>query len=809
MSWLQQISYGWRRLMRSPGSTAVVVLTLALGIGVNSAIFSIVNAALLRPLPFKDSERLVAVWTQFTSENQFKGKLSQPEVVDLRERARSLSDLAAFVAVEANLTGSGEPEQVKAAVVSVSFFRLLGVNPLLGRTFLADEEQPGQGKVVVLDHGFWQRRFGSDPEAVGRNLLLNGESYRIVGVMPPGFDLPAETDLWAPLPFDRANLQPRGAHYLSAIARLEPGVELDRAREELAALARQLQQENPDFYAVGSGWGIILVPILEEQVGELRPALLLLMCAGLLVLMISCANVANLRLARAQTEQRDVAIRAAFGASRWRLLGQLTTESMLASLLGGVLGLVLGWWSVELLVSFLPANVPRLQDASPDLVVIAFTLGLTFVTGALAALLPGLQVTRAGKLYATLKEAGTKASQSAGSRRLRSLLVVLETALALVVVIGAALLVKNVVRLQNISPGFNADRVLTLSLALPGSKYGTEAQIVSFYERLMARLRALPGVQAAGAVSHLPLSGRDYTGDFTVEGIERGPAATGYEASRRAASSDYFRAMGIPLLQGRAFSDSDHAAAQRVVIIDESLARRFWPRSSPLGRRLKFGKIDSEDPWLTIVGVVGHVKHRSLDVESSGQMYFPLSQFPRSEMFITLRTASPTFDTLAASAIRQVREIDPDLPISQVQPMEQWLARSLYKQHFSALLLTLFASVALILSVVGLHGVLASSTQERIREVGIRMALGANAPSIVRLLVGHGLLLAGIGIAIGWGIALALKPVLEHQLYRLNAADPAIYAGATLLLITMALLASYLPARRAARIEPVIALRHE
>lgn len=808
MSLLQDLSYGWRRLRKSPGSTAVVVLTLALGLGINSAIFSLVNAALLRPLPFADPERLVVLWTQFTQQDLFKGKLSGPEVVDFDTRARSFSEVAAFTSLEVNLTGSREPERISAAVVTSGFFRLFEIRPVLGRTFLPEEEKPGRNNVVVLSHRFWQSRFGAQPGAIGKTVLLDGESHTIIGVLPAGFEFPAGSDLWAPLPLGVAQFGMRGAHSLNAVARLVPGTDLERAQSEVAGIARQLQEENPGSYPEGSGWGAIVVPLLEEQIGEIRPVLLLLLGAGLLVLLIACVNVANLRLTRALTEQRELAVRAAFGASRWRLLSLMMAESLLASLLGGALGLLLAWWGLRLLISFLPSSVPRLEEVRPDLAVLAFTLGLTFAAGVLAALLPGLQVTGA-RVHARLKEAGAKASQSAGSHRLRSLLVVLETALALVVVIGAGLLGKNLLRLERASPGFEPDRVLTLSLSLPYTKYGSGPEVAAFYERLLERLGSLPGVEAAGAVSHLPLSGREYSGDFTIEGIERGPAEAGYEASRRAVSPDYFRAMGIPLRQGRVFGASDSAAAPGVVILDESLARRFWPEESPVGKRLKLGRPDSTDPWLTIAGVVGHVQHHGLDAESRGQMYFPLAQLPRPEMFVTVRSSSREPESLAADVIRQVRGIDPDQPVSRVQPMEDWLSRSLYKQRFSALLLSFFAFVALILASVGLYAVLASSIAERTREVGIRMALGAQVPDILKLLVGHGLLLAGLGIALGCGIALAVKPVLERQLYRLSAADPAIYAGATLLLAALALLASYLPARRAARVEPVITLRYE
>ncbi|HYO12808.1 MAG TPA: ABC transporter permease [Thermoanaerobaculia bacterium] len=794
---LNDLRRAFRGIGTHPTRSLVTVLTFGLAIGVNSAIFSLVNAALLQPLPFEDPDRLVMVWTQFTQQDRLKGKLSEPELADLRQSG-AFSGVGAFATQKLNLTGVGEPQQVSAALVTTDLLSVLGQRPAIGRGFLPEEGRPGGRATLLLSHGFWQRQFGADPGLVGRTLNLDGQPFEIVGVLPREGRFP-DADVWVPLTLGATDPATRGAHYLEGVARVPATPE--RSQAELTALAARLQQDHPSFYPAGSGWGLRAVPLREEQTGEIRPALLVILCAGGLVLLIACGNIANLWLIQVWGRRKDLAVQVAFGATRGRIVRQLLTESLVMGVSGGLLGLVLAHWSLPTLLALAPADAARRMDVPFDLNVFVFSLAISLLVGALAGLVPALQATRG--MAEMLKQESGRSSQGTASRRLRGALVMAEMALALLVVIGAGLLVKNLSKLYRVDPGFNVEGVLTVSLSLPATKYQTGPQVSSFYQELLRQVRSVPGVESASAVSHLPLSGQDYSGDFTVEGVPYDTATGANEAARRAIGPGYFQTMGIPVVAGRGFTEGDSTA----VIVDELLARRFWPDGSALGKRLKLGKPDSEDPWLTVVGVAGHVKHKGLDAESRPQMYFPLSQMPRPEMFLVLRSASADPAVLAASVRAEILEIDPDQPVARIRTMEEWLGESLSRQRFATLLLASFALLGLVLAGIGIYAVMASSTAERTQEIGIRVAMGASPRDILEMVFRQSLAISLIGLGAGLGAALAFTPVLTNQLHGLSPLDPWVYTAAAALLLATALVATYIPARRTLRLNPNIALR--
>lgn len=804
MSVLADLRLAFRGLRKRPGIALIAVLTLAVGLGVNTAVFSLVDSALLRRLPLRDPDRLGVLWTVWKLGGQNRNKLSEPEFIDFSNQANLLAGLEGYQTTAANLTGEGAPEQVTVGLGTSGLLSLLGVPPRVGRTFQHTDDVPGAARVAILSEELWRRRFGADPSIVGRNILLDGTSTQVVGVVPSWFELPGKIDLWRPLIIDRGDPDPRGAHKVTAVARLARGATWPQAQEQVASIAGRLRQQYPQFYPPSVGWGWRLAPLRAEEVSAIRPALLLLLAAGCMVLLITCANAASLRLTAAGHQVKDLAVRVAFGASRWQVARQLLVESVVVALIGGALGLLLASWGLHLLPSILPVAVAGLSAVSLDFLVLAFALCATLATGIVAGLVPALQVARAGP-HEALKEGGARTSPGASSQRLRRLLVLAETALALLVMIGAGLVLKNLQHLESVPPGFEPRRVLTASVSLPAVKYPDEA-VDGFYLQLMPRLAALPGVEAVGAVSLLPLAGKDYSGSFSVEGAAVADDQQTNEASRRAVSHDYFRAMGIPQLAGRTFTVHDTAKSEGVVIVDADIARQFWPQGSAIGRRLKFGKLADENPWLTVVGVVGHVQHDSLDSQSRGQMYFPLTQFLRREMSLVVRTRNDP-ESLAPSLTREVQAVDPAQPVSNLLTMEDQVRRSLFKQRLTVLLLVLFATLSASMAVVGLYAVLASATMERVREVGIRMAMGAHRGDILRLLLGQGAVVAGTGIVVGVLVAALAAPLLASQLYRLSPYDPLVFGASIVALACVALVACFVPAWRATRIEPVTALR--
>jgi len=800
---LQDLRYGLRTLLNNPGFTTVAVATLALGIGANTAIFSVVNAVLLRPLPYDAPDRLALVW--HTNPNKDEGAtdfLSYQSFLDFRRQTTTFEEMAGVTPPwSLVLSGDGEPERVSAQFVSWSFFRLLGVEPLLGRTFLAPEDQPGRPLAAVLSHRLWQRRFGSDPQALGRTITIDGRPVTVLGVMPPGFFFLEDVDLWTQLSGNPIIGRGRGVRVARVVARLGPAADLDQARGEMQTIARQLQQEYPDSNA---GLGASAVPLHEHIVGNSRTALVILLGVVGFVLLIACSNVTNLLLARAESRGREIAVRTALGASRPRLLRQLLTESVLLAMLGGAGGLLLAAWAADLIRGLGPAGLPRADEVGIDPPVLAFTSILSLLTGLLLGLAPALHVTGA-QVSERLKDGGR--STPAGARgALRNLLVISEVALALVLLAGAGLMIRSLARLLDVSPGFDASRLLTLQISLPDATYAQPARRTSFYEELFSRLEALPGVEASGGATRIPL--RD--GVTTKLDIEGSAVATGAqpEVEFRRASARYFRAMGIPIVKGRALEEQDGPESRLVAVINETAARRFWPGADPIGARVRFFGSDPNLPWWTIVGVVGDVKHFGLDLAPRPEVYIHFGQGPPISPFIAVRASiDPT--GLTAAVRDTIRAIDRDVVIYNIATMPELIRGSIVQRRSNTISLGLFAAIALTLAALGIYGVLSYSVRQRTHEIGVRMALGAAHRDVVNLVLRQGLALVLIGVLAGLLAALALTRLLSSMLYEVAATDPPTFIIVPVILILVALLATYLPARRATRVDPMIALRNE
>ncbi len=795
----KDLRYSARMLVKNPGFTVVAVITLALGIGANTAIFSVVNAVLLRPLDYEDPDRLVIILENNWQKGWTRFAVAPGNFAEWREQNQVFEQMAAYTGSSFTLVGEGDPEQLQGTRASTNLFALLGVKPALGRDFLPEEDHSGGERVVIVSHGLWQRRFGADPGMVGKQLTLNGYSYTVVGVMPAGFRFPnSRTELWVPVAFSAADLGNRGGHFLTVSARLKPGVTLEQAQIEMNAIAERLQEQYPQTNAA---WGARVALLVEEVVGDVRSSLLALVCAVAFVLMIVCANVANLLLARAAARRREVAIRAALGASRSRLLRQLLTESVLLSLLGGALGMLLAARGVDALVSFGPTNIPRLNQVVMDGRVLGFAFLISLATGIIFGLAPALQASQTD-LTESLKEGGRSSSAGAGSQRLRRLLVVAEVALSLVLLVGAGLMIKSFVRLSKVETGFDSQNTLTAQINLPQSRYDDGQQQAAFFRQVLERIEALPGVESVGAVLPLPFTG-DSLFSFIVEGhpTDDMPSANYY-----AVSPNYFGAMGIPLLKGRFFTEADLAESPRVAIINETMARRYFPDEDPIGKRMN---ITNGPPALReIVGVVGDVKQYGLDTQSPAQMYEPYLQRPWSGMTLVVRAASePT--GLTSAVRREVLAVDKEQPIARAQTMEEIIADSVAPRRFSVILLAAFAAVALTLAAVGIYGVMSYLISQRTHEIGVRLALGARRRDVLRLVVGQGMRLVLLGVGIGMLAAFALTRLMESLLFGVNPTDPLTYIVVALMLTTSALLACYVPARRATKLDPLVALRNE
>jgi putative ABC transport system permease protein len=802
----QDLRYGLRMLLKHKGVTAIAVLSLALGIGANTAIFSLVDAVLLRPLPFKEPDGLVMVWEEAARIGFPRNTPAPANYADWKAQNQVFEDLAALRFGSYNLTDESEPEKVEAQAVTANFFPILGVAPVHGRGFAPEEDQPEGNRVVMLSYGLWQRRFGGDPALIGKELLLDGRQHTVIGVMPPGFQfLARETDLWLPMAFTPQELANRGGHYLTVVGRLKPGVTLAQARDDIAAITQRINQENPSR---GFDLGSVVISLREQLAGDVRPVLLLLLGAVSLVLLIACANIANLLLSRGTSRYREIAVRTALGAGRHRIVRQLLTESLLLAAVGGVAGLLFAWLSFSFLKQIIPASMALNAGMRIDAKVFGFTLLLSLLTGVLFGLTPALQAARID-LNATLKQSAGRTGTGAGHRRLRGALVITEIALALVLLVGAGLLIQTFLRLRALDIGVNPENVLTLRTSLPRSKYGELPRRAAFYQQVLERVRGLPGVVAAGYTSAVPLTWKGGTSGFTIEGHEPKP---GQDANNRQVSQGYMESMGIKLLQGRFFDDHDDAQSQPVAIINETMARQYWPGETAEGKRFKLGPLDAQVPWITVVGVVGDVKEMGLEAPAKAEMFFPYQQLPamlwNMPRDLTVRTTGNPLGM--ANAVRQaVWSVDPAQPVSNVRTMEEILSEEVTQRRIAMTLLAAFAALALLLASLGIYGVLSYAVAQRTQEIGIRMALGANRRDVLRLVMSDGLRLAGAGVVIGLGASLALTHLMTRLLFGVSASDPRTLTGVSLLLLAVALLACYVPARRAARVDPMVALRNE
>jgi putative ABC transport system permease protein len=802
-SFWQDLRYGARMLLKNPGFTLIAVLTLALGIGANTAIFSVINGVLLSALPYPQPEQLAMVWCDNRRQGIPDDITSYPNFVDWRDRNKTFQGMAGVTFDAYNLTGTGEPEEIRAATVSINFFQLIGVNPMLGRVFTAEEEQPGRDKVVVLSHSLWQRRFGGDPGILNKTISLSDQPYVVVGIMPSGFKFPENTEIWGPLAPDEGMRAARFGFFLPVVGRLKPGVTRAQAQADLDVIANQIEKQFPGM----AGYGVNVVPVLENTVGPIRRMLMILFVAVLFVLLIACANVANLLLARATVRQREVALRAALGAGRWRIVRQLLTESMLLAVLGGALGALLAWWALRLLVDLNPANIPRLETIRLDGRVLWFNLALSLLTGVIFGLAPALQTSHL-KLGDALKEGGRAGAGGLRAQRIRGVFIVAEMALTLALLVGAGLLVRSFWRLQNVDPGFKTDHLLTLRVTLWGSKYRQGAQAVSFYDRLQERLAAIPGVVAVSATSDIMLRKLANSANFTIENKPQAPSELALELPFDRVQPNYFQTMGIQLLQGRAFTSQDSRESPRVAIVNETFVKRYFSNEDPIGRRFTFGAAGPNARWITIVGVVRDSKRQGVDQPVRIESWMPLAQMPSGSMDVVLRT---TGDPLALSnATREaVWSLDRDLPIPKIQTMQQVLSERVAQRRLNMLLLGLFALVALILAVVGIYGVMNYVVTQRTNEIGIRMALGAQTRDVLRLIVRQGMTLVLVGVVIGLAATFALTRLMTTLLFGVSATDPITFVAIAALLIGVALVACLIPARRATKVDPMVALRYE
>jgi putative ABC transport system permease protein len=817
----QDVRFGARMLAKSPGFAAVTVLALALGIGANTAIFSVVNGVLLRPLPYRNAERLVFLgeWSRQIPEMS----VSWPNFVDWRAQNHSFDAMGAFRSGGYVLTGAGEPERLTAREVSHEFFPALGVSPMAGRDFAEADDKPGAEKTVLLSYGVWQRRFGGDPSVVGRPLTLNNESYTIVGVLPKEFQWQASVDIYVPLGTQADRMQSRGNHPgIYVVALLKPGVTVAAARDDMKAITTRLAEQFPK--EIG-GNSFTLETLQDTATKDIRSSLWVLMAAVGFVLLIACANVANLLLARAASRSREIAIRTALGAGRARIVRQLLTESVLLAIAGGALGALLASWGVAALVSSVSDTIPLviLQNIRLDSRVLAFTLGVSVLTGLLFGLAPAIHSSRSN-LNESLKEGGRSGSEGAARHRVRNFLVVAEVAISLLLLVGSGLLIKSFMNLRHADLGFDPDHVLTMRVSLPEARYKENPQIENFYTQLLQRVKTLPGVESAGLTVGLPMNG-GIESSIRVEGKEVNDPRDAPVAVTLSVSPEYLRAMDIRLVQGRYFTEQDREGTTPVVIVDDTLAARFFPGEPPLGKRLHVGGGDLPGMrWMEIVGVVRHVKHYSPDEEGRVEIYRPYNQFPfepdaaflKDEppikyprgMSLAVRSNSDPA-ALAASIRGVVREIDPDLPVSFVQSMNEIVAQTISPQKFATWMLGLFAGVALLLAALGIYGVMAYSVTQRTHEIGIRMALGAKRADVLRMILGQGMRLTLVGVGLGLVGAFAVTRALSAMLFGVKATDPLTYGGVAVLLAGVALLSCLLPARRATKVDPMIALRYE
>lgn len=802
----QDIRYAVRRLLKSPGFTVVALLTLVLGIGANSAIFSVVNGVLLQPLPFPDPKRLVALF--HVTEGQ-RAVMSGPNFWDLSKQTQTLASTAATARSRAILTGQGEPVRLDGVAVTGSFFDLLGIQPLYGRTIREDDNLPGKTKVVVLGYGLWQQTFGGQPDVVGRTITLDGVPTEVIGVMPPGFSYPPGRLLWRPIEYtDAFTREQRANWYLTVIGRARSGVSVDQVTAEIETIGKRIAAQYPD---ANENVGFTAVALLDATVGEIRGALYVLLGAVGCVLLIACVNVANLLLARAATRESEMAVRAALGAGRGRLVRQLLTESVILSLAGAGFGLLLAVWGVDLLVAMQPQGIARLENVRVDATVIFFTACIAVLSGLMFGAFPAIQSTPNG-LAATLKEAGRGALTSRTGSRMRSALVVAEMALAVVLLAGAGLLIRSFTRLAAVDPGFRVDPALTFELSLPASRYEQDERQLQFFDQLMPRLRSIPGVQQAGAVLALPLTGAGVVLSFQVAGRPPLPSALKPVMKVRVATPEYFSTLGIPLKRGRLFTDADRGGTPPVVLLTETAVKQFFPGEEPLGKTINLGW--GRGPGTPraggeIVGIIGDVKDDGLGEADPPQLYLPYRQWPVQVMSVVLRTSVPPA-LLSDSVRREVHAVDPSLPVANLRTLDDVVASSISQPRFYMTLLAVFAALALALAAVGIFGVLSYAVAQRTREIGIRMALGANEGTVVGLILRHALVLAVSGVSIGiFSAWLMSKSLMTELLFGTDPRDLVTFTVVAFVLTAVAMLAAFVPARRATRVDPIVALRTE
>jgi putative ABC transport system permease protein len=795
----QDLRYGVRMLLKNKSFTAVAVLTLMLGIGANTAIFSVVNAVLLNPLPYPEPERLVWLRESNPTINLPQFSTSPGNFYDWRSQNNVFEKMAAYREGGVNLQAGDEPKRLNGAKVTVDLFATLGVQPLAGRAFLPAEDAPGGDRVVILSHALWSQSFGGDPQLVGKQLKVDGQAHTVVGIMPPGFSFPQDdTALWVPYALDPKS--DRDAHFLRVLGRLKPGATLQQASSEFETIALRLEQAYP---ATNKGWRVFMQPLHEMVSGDLQTPLYVLLGAVLFVLLICCANVANLLLSRNATRERELAVRAALGAGRGRIVRQLLTESLLLAFAGAAGALLLAAWGVKLLATWGPRDIPRLSEAEINVPVLGFTLGVALLTGLIFGLAPAWRHMRPD-LNIALKDGAPMAG--AGSRRLRQSLVVGEIAFALLLLIGAGLMLKSFARLQQVAPGFNARGGLTMDINLAQAKYARREQRVAYLRQILEELKTAPGIEFAGAAHRLPLRGNSSIG-FQVEGRPAPAPGETISVNYRSITPDYFRAIGAPLAAGRTFTEEEGWQKQNAVIVNQALQRRYWPDENPLGKRIRNGGAP-DSPWLTIVGVAADVKESGLNADSEAALYVPYVVGPASTMTLVLRTElEPLSLTSAASAA--IRRVDSEQAVSNISTLEKLLNDTVAQPRFNTGLLALFALFALLLAGVGIYGVMAYSVEQRTREIGLRMAMGAQPRDVLKLVVGQGMKLVALGLAIGLLAALGVTRWLKTLLFSVETTDLPTYAMIPILLAAVALAACYLPARRATKIDPMVALRHD
>ncbi len=809
--WGKDLSYGCRNMLRSPGFTVTAVLTLSLGIGAIAVMFSVVNAVLLHPLPYPQSDRILSVAGRCTGIGiqDDRNRLSAPEFMDLRRFSSAFSDLSAIQPISYSIRVAELPERISGAVVSSNFFRLMGVSPTVGRAFLPEEERAGSDAVVMLSYGLWRRRFGADRDVLGRTVEVSGRACTVIGVMPAGFDYPFQTEMWTPMVFPEAQLRPeaRGNHSWIGLARLKPGLTFEQADADMDRVTQQIMESAPEFPYRRANFRILIRPILEDFVGAVRPTIAMLMGAVVMVLLIACVNAANLLMVRASAREREIGIRAALGASRGRLIRQLLLESLVLSFAATAIGVVLAWAGITLIVATCSQALPRLALARMDWATLLFTILVSGATGILFGLAPAWQTTHSCT-WKSLKEGGRGSTAGLNPQRLRRFLVTIEVALSLTLLIGTGLLIQSLLRLQEVRPGFAAENVLTMRVVLPRARYGQPEMLRTFYRRLAERISQIPGIESFGAINSLPLSGQGGSGTVLVDTSAVPPEKVTPEADQRIVLPGFFQTMKTSLIAGRFFDERDNETNLPVAIIDKTLADSYWPGETAVGKRIKRGGKVSVDPWLTIVGVVEPIRYDSLERSPRVQLYTPHAQTPATGMSLVIRTKAAA-TAIGESVQKAVMTLDPDRPVYAVRTMDEWLRESIMTRHVMTHLLGLFAGLALLLVSLGIYGVISSWVSQRTQEIGIRMTLGASRACILQMVMRHVVTVMIAGSVLGLMGALGLSRILAALLYDVEATDPWTYAVYGLVLLGVGALAGLVPAIRATLVNPLRTLRQE